>query len=205
MKYVIIVMLCFTTICEVFGQSTEKACIEVRGMAKVEKTIKTYILDILITEELSYSEEKRSLEDIKKVFFDRAKAAGFDSSRFTEDKLTYALTQYGAGGSFYSFQTSDPEEVVKFNNLIIDKTGTVSIMARRVTYLPAKDFSKIIAAAVADGKGRAEKLAIALGKKLGALQTIIDYSTSNDEVEETVYYQPKEDRYYYLSLKYLVE
>ncbi|QQT26114.1 hypothetical protein [Sphingobacterium spiritivorum] len=205
MKYVIIVMLCFTTICEVSGQSTEKACIEVRGMAKVEKTIKTYILDILITEELSYSEEKRSLEDIKKVFFDRAKAAGFDSSRFTEDKLTYALTQYGAGGSFYSFQTSDPGEVVKFNNLIIDKTGTVSIMARRVTYLPAKDFSKIIAAAVADGKGRAEKLATALGKKLGALQTIIDYSTSNDEGEETVYYQPKEDRYYYLSLKYLVE
>ncbi|MGJ1195591.1 hypothetical protein ACR777_08045 [Sphingobacterium spiritivorum] len=174
-------------------------------MAKVEKTIKTYILDILITEELSYTEEKRSLEDIKKVFFERAKAAGFDSTRFTEDKLTYALTQYGAGGSFYSFQTSSPEEVIKFNSLIVDKTGTVSIMARRVTYLPVKDFSKIIAAAVADGKARAEKMAAAMGKKLGTLQTVIDYSTANDEGEETVYYQPKEDRYYYLSLKYLVE
>jgi len=87
----------------------------------------------------------------------------------------------------------------------VDKSGTQSITARRVNYLPVKDFSKVIAAAFADGKARAEKMATAIGKKLGPLQAVVDYSTTNDEVEDTAYYQPKDDRYYYLSLKYHVE
>lgn len=205
MKYVILLLLFFTATCSIFGQNIEKPFIEVRGMAKIERTIKSYILDIVITEDLAYTEEKRSQEQVKKDFFDRAKAAGFEASRFKEDKLAYALTQYGAGGSQYSIETTDPEEVIKLNNLIVDKTGTITITARRVTYQPVKDFSKIIAAAFADGKRRAEKMAAAQGKKLGTLQAAIDYSTTNEEEEDRAYYQPQEEKYYYVSLKYFVE
>lgn len=167
-------------------------------MAKFERTIKSYVLDIVITE------DKRTGEQVQKAFFEKAKAAGFDASRFKEDKLAYALTQYSAGGNLYSIEITKAEEVITLNNLTQDKTGAISITARRVTYLPVKDFSKIITTAVADGKTRAEKLAAALDKKLGALQTAIDYSSINEE-ENTTYYQPKEDQYYYISLKYLVE
>lgn len=205
MKSIVIFLYFLTATCTVLGQSAEKAFVEVRGMAKIERTIKSYILDIVVTEDLAYTEEKRTGEEVKKAFFDKAKTAGFDVSRFKEDKLTYALTQYGAGGSFYSIETTDPEEVIKLSNLIVDKTGTVNITARRVTYLPVNNFSKITATALADGKARAEKMAAALGKKLGALQSAIDYTTTNEAEEDTVYYQPKEDKYYYISLKYLVE
>lgn len=205
MKYIVLFFFFFTATSGILGQNIEKPFIEVRGMAKIERTIKSYILDIVITEDLAYTEEKRTQEQVMKAFFDKAKAAGFEASRFKEDKLAYALTQYGAGGSLYSIETADPQEVIKLNNLIVDKTGTITITARRVTYLPVKDFSKIIAAAVADGKTRAEKVAAAQGKKLGTLQAVIDYSTTNEEEEDTAYYQPKEDKYYYVSLKYLVE
>lgn len=206
MKSTILFLLSFTlVICDVSGQTTERSFIEVRGMAKIERTIKSYVLDIVITEDLAYTEDKRTGEQVKKAFFDKAKAAGFDKSRFKEDKLAYALTQYSAGGNQYSIEITKPEEVITLNNLIQDKTGAISITARRVIYLPVKDFSKIITNAVADGKTRAEKLAAALGKKLGALQTAIDYSSINEEEENTTYYQPKEDQYYYISLKYLVE
>lgn len=205
MKSVVLFLIFLIAACSVFGQSVERPFIEVRGMAKIERTIKTYILDIVITEDLAYTEEKRTGEEVKKAFFNKAKAAGFEATRFKEDKLTYALTQYGAGGSLYSIETTNPEEVIKLNQLITDKTGTLSIIARRVTYLPVSDFSKIIAVAFADGKARAEKMAAVLGKKLGSLQSAIDYTTTNETEEDTVYYQPKEDKYYYISLKYLVE
>ncbi|MDR2274803.1 MAG: hypothetical protein LBF27_28100 [Sphingobacterium sp.] len=204
MKKICAFLFSLVTVCSVYGQSSATPYIEVRGMAKVERTIKSYILDIVITEELSYTEEKKPLEQVKNAFFEKAKTAGLDVSRFKEDKLMYALTQYGSGGSLYSFETTDSEDIIRLNN-IIDKSGTQSITARKVSYVPIKDFSKVIAAAFADGKSRAEKLAAAMGKKLGALQAAVDYSTTNDEAADTAYYQPKEDRYYYLSLKYNVE
>jgi len=203
-RIILLLTLFSTAACSTFGQSTEKPFIEVRGMAKIERTIKSYILDIVITEDLAYTEEKRTDEQVRKSFFEKAKVAGFDANRFTEDRLTYALTQYGGGGGQYSFETTNAEDIIVLNNLM-DKSGTISIVARRVTYQPIKDFSKIIAIAFADGKARAEKMATAMGKKLGTLQAAIDYSTTNEEEESTVYYQPKEDRFYYLSLKYNVE
>ncbi|MDF2514814.1 MAG: hypothetical protein K0R59_110 [Sphingobacterium sp.] len=204
MKNILALLFSIVTVYSVYGQNTEKPFIEVRGIAKIERSIKSYILDIVITEELAYAEEKKPVEQIKNVFFEKVKAAGIDINRFKEDKLTYALTQYGGGGSLYSFETTDPEDIIRLNNLM-DRTGTQSITARRVCYLPIKDFSKVIAAALADGTARAEKMATAMGRKLGALQAAVDYSTTNDEAVDTAYYQPKEDRYYYLSLKYQVE
>ena len=205
MKRILIFLFVFTAALNLFGQNMEKPSIEVRGIAKIERSIKSYLLDVMLTEDLTYAEEKRTLEQVKKVFFDKAKAAGLDSKRFKEDKLAYALVQYGADGTSYSFETTLPEEVIALNNLIVDKTGTVSITARRVVYQPVKDFSKIIATAIANGKERAEKVAAGMGKKLGALQAVIDYSSTNEEAEDTAYYQPMENKYYYLSLKYLIE
>lgn len=206
MKCIIMFMLSFTVICSIWGQGLEPPFIEVRGMAAIERVIKSYTFDIVITEDQVYTEEKRSLTQVKKEFFDKARAAGFDSSRFKEDKLVYALTQYtSAGGSLYSFETTTPAEVITLNNLTNDKNGNISVTARRVTYLPVKDFSRILSEAFADGKARAEKMAVAAGKKLGPLQSVTDYSISNEETEDTTYYQPKEARYYYLSLKYLIE
>ncbi|EJL68501.1 SIMPL domain-containing protein [Chryseobacterium populi] len=205
MKNIIIFLFSFAATCNVFGQNIEKPFIEVRGIAKIEKPIKSYILDIVITEDLSYAEEKRTTEQVKKAFLDKVKAAGFDVSRFKEDQLAYALTQYGAGGTSYSFETTKPAEIIALNQLMVDKTGTTSIITRRITYMPVKDFSRIIAAAFANGKERAEKVAAILGKRLGPLQTVIDYSTVDEEEEDTVYYRPDEERYYYLSLKYLIE
>ncbi|RKE55813.1 SIMPL domain-containing protein [Sphingobacterium detergens] len=205
MKNILVFLFSILSVYSVYGQSTEKPFIEVRGMAKIERTVKSYTLDIVITEELAYLEEKKPFEEVKKAFFERVKAAGLDASRFKEDKLAFALTQYSALGSQFSFETRDPADIIKLSNLMVDKNGTQSITARKVNYLPVKDFSKVIAAAFADGKARAEKVAAAIGKKLGALQTVVDYSTTNDEVEDTAYYQPKDDRYYYLSLKYHVE
>lgn len=205
MKNIIIFLFSFAATCSVFGQSTEKPFIEVRGIAKIERTVKSYILDIVITEDLTYTEEKRTPEQVKKAFLDKVKAAGFDVSRFKENQLAYALTQYGADGTSYSFETAKPAEVIMLNQLMADKTGTVALITRQITYMPVKDFSKIIAAAFANGKERAEKVAATLGKKLGPLQTAIDYSTTDEEKEDTVYYRPDEERYYYLSLKYLIE
>ncbi|MEY8759335.1 SIMPL domain-containing protein [Chryseobacterium tongliaoense] len=205
MKTIIIFLFSFAATCSIFGQGIEKPYIEVRGIAKIERTIKSYTLDIVINEDLTYAEEKRTLEQIKKAFLDKAKAAGFDVNRFKEDQLAYALTQYGAEGTSYSFETAKPEEVIALNQLVADKTGAVSLITRRITYMPVKDFSKIIAAAFANGKERAEKVAATLGKKLGPLQTAIDYSTTDEEKEDTVYYRPDEERFYYLSLKYLIE
>lgn len=205
MKHIVTFLFSLAVTGSVFAQSSEKAFIEVKGIATIERNIKSYILDIVITEDQAYAENKRSLEQVKKAFFDKAKTAGLDDSRFKEDKLTYALTQYSTGGSLYYFETDKPEELIALNKITMDGTGAITITARRVTYLPVKDFSKIVAAAFADGKARAQKVAVATGKKLGALKTVIDYSTTNDEAEETTYYQPMEKKYYYLSLQYLVE
>ncbi len=205
MKYIITFLFSLAITGSVFAQASEKTFIEVKGIANFERNIKSYILDIVITEDQAYAENKRSLEQVKKAFFDKAKTAGLDNGRFKEDKLTYALTQYSAGGSLYYFETDKPEELIALNKITMDGTGAITINARRVTYLPVKNFSQIVAAAFADGKARAEKLAVATGKKLGALKTVIDYSTSNEEAEETTYYQPMEKKYYYLSLQYFVE
>nr|WP_146173451.1 hypothetical protein [Elizabethkingia sp. YR214] len=162
----------------------------------------------MITEDSSDSEEKRSLDQLKKTFLDKAKAAGFDTGRFKENKLSYALVQYGSygtNGTTYSVETASSEEIMALNQLIDNKSGSVSIIARRVTYLPVKDFSRIIAAALTNGKERAEKVAALMGEKLGILQTVIDYSVTNEEVEDTDHYRPDEDKYYILSLKYLIE
>ncbi|KGE12523.1 hypothetical protein [Sphingobacterium deserti] len=193
-----------TTAGAVFSQALESPFIEVRGMAKIERAIKSYTINVVISEDLGYSEEKRSFDDVKNTFFDQAKAAGLDITKFKEDKLTYALTQYGVG-SLYSFETANTEDVILLNKLVVDKTGTVSIFSRSVTYLPIKDFGKIIAAAFSDGKERAELIAATMGKQLGTLLTTVDYSTLNVVEEDTLYYQTKENNYYYLSLKYEVK
>ncbi|MGE8380745.1 MAG: hypothetical protein ACN6PN_20415, partial [Sphingobacterium sp.] len=99
MKNILVFLLSMVTACSVYGQSTEKPYIEVRGMAKIERTVKSYILDIMITEELAYAEEKKPFEEVKKAFFEKVKAAGLDVSRFKEDKLAFAFTQYSAIGS----------------------------------------------------------------------------------------------------------
>ncbi|ULT25242.1 hypothetical protein KUH03_41575 [Sphingobacterium sp. E70] len=72
MKNILVFLFSIVSVYSVYGQSTEKPFIEVRGMAKIERTVKSYTLDIVITEELAYLEEKKPIER-KKHFSKRLK------------------------------------------------------------------------------------------------------------------------------------
>ncbi|MBE8714412.1 hypothetical protein [Sphingobacterium hungaricum] len=205
MKTSILFLFCLASICTAFAQSATKPFIEVRGMAKLERSIKSYKLDIVINQDQSYTDNKRTLDEVRNGFFEKAKSVGIDPTRFKEDKIAYVLTQYGAGGSYYTFETTKPEELIAIHSLMEDKSGTVLLIAKRIVYNPVTNFSKTMTDAFNDGKGRAEKIAAAMGKNLGELQSVIDYSNADDEEESVGYFQTEEDSYYYVSLKYAIE
>ncbi|MBZ4191959.1 SIMPL domain-containing protein [Niabella beijingensis] len=186
------------------GAQASKAYIEVRGMAKVPRTVKSYILDILISEDLSTG-EANSYDSIKNAFFTAAKAAGYKEDRFREDQLGYALLQYPGKGSMYHFETSNEADIIKLHRLAGERGSAVSIASRRIRYEPVTDMDRIYTAAFADGKQRAEKIAKTMGKKLGQLIAVVDYSAAPMDTEETSYYKQTDDTYYYLSAQFAIE
>ncbi|MEZ2440704.1 SIMPL domain-containing protein [Chitinophaga sp. RCC_12] len=181
----------------------KESSIEVRGVAKIDREIESYLVDFAIAAEYGEGEGKKAFEDLKNAFLAKAKAAGFEESRFKEDKMGYQALQYYREGSLYTFETRNKEEllkVVKLANGVV-----VTIVSTRLKYKPVKDSEKLYATAFSDSKEKAATIAKAINKKIGAAITVTDLTSPESISEENFYYKPVTDQYYYLSVKFLIE
>ncbi|MDR6571287.1 hypothetical protein MRBLMN1_005336 [Chitinophaga ginsengisegetis] len=186
------------------GYSQEKeSSIEVRGIAKIDREVESYLIDFAIIDELREDDGKKTYEDIKKAFFAQAKAAGFEESRFKEDKMGYQTLQYYREGSLYTFETRSKEELLKVAKLA--NGVVVNIISTRSKFKPVKDSKKLYETAFSDSKEKAASIAKAINRKLGAAITVTDLSSPEPGSEENLTYRPVTDQYYYLSVKFLIE
>lgn len=202
MKKVILAAVILFAAFNSYSQVKETS-IEVRGVAKIEREVESYQVDFSIAEEYGGMESSKPFADLKKDFFAKAKAAGFEESRFKEDKMGFLALQYYREGSLFSFVTQNKEELFKVNKLA---NGTVvTIISSKVKLKPLKENDKLIEVAFRDSKEKAENIAKAINKKLGALLTITDYSPLDPESEGRFNYLPVVDQYYYITVKFSIE
>ncbi|GEP95897.1 SIMPL domain-containing protein [Chitinophaga cymbidii] len=183
---------------------SKETTVEVRGIAKIEREIASYLIDFAIAVDYGETEGRKSFEELKKAFFAKAKAAGFEESRFKEDKMSYQSLQFYREGSLFTIETHTREELVKAAKLA-NGGGVISITGSRVKFKPSQEPEKLFDAAFRDSKEKAAGIAKAMNKKLGAVLTVTDYSQPDTGAEDNFYFKPIPDQYYYLSVKFAVE
>lgn len=185
------------------AQEKERS-IEVRGVVKMDREIESYQIDFAVAVGYGEGEGNKSFEELKTAFFAKAKAAGFEESRFKEDKMGYLALQYFREGSLYTFETRNKEELIKVNKLA-NGGGVVTIVSTRLKFKPVQDSGKLFDSAFRDSKEKAESIAKAINKKLGGVLMIIDYNGVEQGSDEGFYYKPATDLYYYLTVKFSIE
>ena len=55
---------------------SKETTVEVRGIAKIEREIASYLIDFAIAVDYGETEGRKSFEELKKAFFAKAKATG---------------------------------------------------------------------------------------------------------------------------------
>ena len=183
---------------------TKETTIEVRGVAKMTREVESYLIDFAIAVDYGEMEGRKSFEDLKSTFLAKAKAAGFEESRFKEDKMGYQALQMYREGSLFTFETRNKEELLKAAKLA-NGGGVITITATRLKFGPLKDEEKIFDAAFRNGKERAAGIAKAINKKLGTALTITEYAPPDAIAEDNFYYKQPVDQDYYLTIKFAVE
>lgn len=185
------------------AQSKETA-IEVRGLAKIEREIESYQIDFAIAVEYGEMEGRKSFEELKRGFFAKAQAAGFEESRFKEDKMGYLSLQFYREGGLFTFETRSKDELVKAAKLA-NGGGVISITGSRVKFRQPEDEEKLFEAAFRDGQKKAAGIAKVINKKLGAVLLVTDYTQLDTAAEDNFYFKQLPDQYYYLSIKFAAE
>lgn len=173
-----VVLLPFVSV----AQQTERF-VEVRGDALYEQEVDKYQAKISVTadEYYAYEEDKVTLMDLEKTFFDVMAKNGFTRNQFKEiDEPQLPANNKQA---MYVFETSSEEDFAKFYQLKNTK-GTYK-QEGKILYKPLLHREKIIAEALTNAQERAEMLANAIGKKLGKIISISD-----------AYYHDYADSYY---------
>ena len=186
-----------------FAQAKETT-IEVRGVAKIDREIGSYLIDFAISVDYGEMEGMKSFEDLKSAFFAKAKAAGFEESRFKEDKMGYQALQLYREGSLYTLETHSQDELLKAAKLA-NGGGVISITGTRLKFKGPDDNEKLFDEAFRNGKEKAAAIAKAINKKLGTVLMITDYTPLDEAAQNNFYFRPNEDDYFYLALKFAAE
>lgn len=184
---------------------SKETTIEVRGVAKIDREIASYLIDFAIAVDYGETEGRKSFEDLKNAFFAKAKAAGLEESRFKEDKMGYQALQFYREGSLFTFEARSQEELLKAAKLANGGGGVISITGTRLKFSQPDDDEKLFDTAFRNGKEKAAGIAKAMNKKLGAVLTVTDYTQFDDGAESNFYFKPLLDQYYYLSIKFAAE
>ncbi|SIO00440.1 SIMPL domain-containing protein [Chitinophaga niabensis] len=182
----------------------KETTIEVRGVAKISREIESYLIDFAIAVDYGEMEGRKSFEDLKSAFFAKAKAAGFEESRFKEDKMGYQALQMYREGSLFTFETRNKDELLKAAKLA-NGGGVITITGTRLKFQPLKDEEKLFDAAFRNGKERAAGIAKAINKKTGTVLTITEYAPLDTGSEDNFYYKRPVEQDYYLIIKFAVE
>ncbi|WP_343306359.1 SIMPL domain-containing protein [Chitinophaga niabensis] len=186
------------------AQEAKETTIEVRGEAKITREVESYLIDFAIAVDYGEMEGRKSFEDLKSAFFAKAKAAGFEESRFKEDKMGYQALQLYREGSLFTFETRNKEELLKAAKLA-NGGGVITITSTRLKFGPLKDEEKLFDAAFRNGKERAAGIAKAFNKKLGAVLTVTEYAPLDAGAEDNFFYKQPVGQDYYLTIKFAVE
>jgi len=186
------------------AQGAKETIIEVRGVAKITREVESYLIDFAVAVDYGEMEGRKSFEDLKNAFFTKAKAAGFEESRFKEDKMGFQALQMYREGSLYTFETRNKEELLKAAKLA-NGGGIITITGTRLKYGPVKDEEKLFDSAFRNGQERAAGIAKAINKKLGAVQSITEYAALDTTAEDNFYYKQPVDQDYYLIIKFAIE
>lgn len=203
MKKILLAAIVSLTALNSFAQAKETT-IEVRGVAKIDREIASYLIDFALSVEYGEIEGGKSFEDLKNAFFTKAKAAGFEESRFKEDKMGYQALQLYREGSLYTLETHSPAELLKAAKLA-DGGGVISITGTRLTFKGQPDNQKLFDAAFRNGKEKAAAIAKATNKKLGDVLMITDYTPLDEAAENYFHFKQVADEYFYLALKFAAE
>lgn len=182
----------------------QETFIEVRGNAKIDREVESYRIDLTIAAEYAESEGRKDFEEIKKSFFAKAKAAGFEENRFKEDQMGYLALQYNRDGNLYSFETRSKEELLKVTKLANSGYGIVSIISTKLKYKPLKDRQKLLNAALLNSKETAATIGKSINKKIGEILMVSDYNDL-ELMSDDSYYRQSTDQYYSVAVRYAIE
>ncbi|WP_222852183.1 SIMPL domain-containing protein [Olivibacter sp. SDN3] len=174
--------------------------VEVRGEVDYENQIDKYQAKISITanEYYAYEEDKATLEDLEKTFFEVMEKNGFEKGQFVKSDEPILGVQEKQ--LVYVFETASEADFVKFNNLKNTK-GTAKY-DNKVFYKPLDNPDEIIAEALEDAKKQAVVIAKAMRKKLG---DIISVSDAYNSVRSESYYAGINKNTYRLLARFEVE
>lgn len=169
----------------------EKDYIEVRGESAYENVVEKYQskISITATDYYTYEEDKATLEELEKNFFDVMEKNGFKKTQFTKSEEVSTNSQEKQ--VFFLFETPSKTEFQKFYQLKNTK-GMAKYEAKTINK-PIADLEGIISSALKDAKEKAAIIARAAGKDLGALASISD--TYNTLQPDSYYPNTKENVY----------
>ncbi|MBS0030878.1 hypothetical protein ACTJJ0_28090 [Chitinophaga sp. 22321] len=203
MKKIILAAIILMAALGSHAQEQQTHAIQVSGIAKIHREVEAYLADFSITVEYGESESKKSFEDLKKGFFDKAKEAGLDESQFKEDKVGYQALQLFREGSLYTFKARSLDELLKAAKLA---NGSVIVITNaRVTFKPVEKGEKQFETAFLNSRDKAAIIAKAINKKLGPVLTVTDLTSQELRAEENFYFKPIEDQYLSLLVSFAIE
>lgn len=203
MKKILLAAIILVSALGSHAQEQQPRAIQVYGVAKIEREVESYIIDLSVTSEYGESESKKSFDELKKAFFAKAKEAGLDENRFKEDKMGYQALQLFREGSLYTFTTSSRDELLKAAKLA--NGIVVTVAGGRVKFKPVVKDEKQFEAAFLNGRDKAAMIAKAINKKLGPVLTVTDLTSQESRLEEGYYFKPIEDQYLSLLVSFAIE
>lgn len=185
------------------AQEMQPNTIQVNGIAKVNREVDAYLVDVTIAVEYGEIESKKSFDDLKNSFFKKAKEAGLDQSQFREDKMRYQALQLFREGSLYTFTARSQDEILKVTRLA--NGSVINITSARVKFKPVVKDEKLFEAALRNSREKAAIIARTLNKKLGAVSGVTDLTPQETTVEENFYFKPVDDQYISLLVSFAIE
>ncbi len=203
MKKIILAAIILVSALGSYAQEQQNHAIQVYGVAKINREVEAYLMDLSIAVDYGESESKKSFEELKKGFFAKAKEAGLNESQFKEDKLGYQGLQLFREGTLYTFETRSRDDLLKAARLA--NGSVISITATRVKFKPVVKDEKQFEAAFLNSKEKAAIIAKAINKKLGSVLTVTDLTSQESRVEESYFFKPAEDQYLSLLVSFAIE
>ena len=189
-KLIIAVLLLIAANTIAQEKSSTKNTISVSSNVKFKKDVKAFRVKLIMgLDQMGYgNNECKTLDELKKKYFDKLKENGIDHTKLVEKKIEYLSMYYQREGTVYYYEANTEEEVSKILNTRVN--GVTSNGLEYKTEIDDAVYDNLIEKAIEQAKNKAKRIAKKANKKVGEIAIISDNTYG---LEDWVHYSPRDE------------
>ncbi|WP_394750782.1 SIMPL domain-containing protein [Spongiimicrobium salis] len=198
MKKIIVFLVWFLTSTVSFAQ-IQTSSIAVNG-SHTYSISPVYTASMIISlNNVYYEAQLTNLAELKATYLAKLEKAGIDTSTITDDALSYALLGYDKEGSILKYKTTSLESMKTFLSVkALDVTKSDTTLQTELNQDQMAAYAQL---AIENARGKAEKIAQKIGRKVGKIMSINDNNSA--KITESLYYGSLiNQREYYISVSF---